>query len=57
MASSKRNKSQGNSKITVITNWQHAQEVTSAFKRLMALLLEDKEKERSDEQRDSTKPR
>ena len=54
---SKRNKSQRNSKITVITNWQHAQEVPPAFKRLMALLLEDKERERSDEQRDSRKSR
>jgi len=57
MANGKPNKRQTNSKITVIANWQHAQEVPPAFKRLMALLLEDKERERSDEQRDSTKPR
>ena len=53
MASSKLNESRRNSKIAVITNWQHAQEVSPAFKRLMALLLEDKEREISDEQRDS----
>lgn len=45
---------QRNCRITVITSWQRTQQVTPAFKRLLALLLEDKERERSDEQRDAT---
>ena len=57
MANSKLNKSQRNSRIVVITNWQHAQEVPPAFKRLMVLLLEDKGREIRDEQRNSRKSR
>ncbi len=50
-------KSQRNGRITVITNWQYAQEVPPIFKHLMALLLENKRGARSDEQRDSRKSR
>ena len=35
-------KSRKDSKIKVITNWQHTEEVPLAFKRLMALLLHQK---------------
>lgn len=57
MANSKLNKRQRNSRIVVIANWQRAQEVPPAFKRLMALLLEDKGREIRDEQRVSRESR
>ena len=57
MASNELNKSQGDSKIVVITNWQHAREMSPTFKRLMALLLQDKGREIRDEQRNSRKSR
>ena len=41
--------------IKVVTNWQRTEEIPPAFKRLMALLLENKEGKRSDEQRDTRK--
>jgi hypothetical protein len=55
MTNSTVDKSPKDSKITVTTNWQHAQEVPPTFKRLMVLLLEDKGREIRDEQRDSRK--
>lgn len=39
-------KSQRDSKIKLITSWQHTEEVPPAFKRLMMLLLEPREKRR-----------
>lgn len=39
----------------VVARWDYVQETSPAFKRLMALLLEDKEEKRSDEQRDRRK--
>ena len=38
---SKKN-SQRDSQIKVVTNWQHTDEVSPAFKRLMMLLLSDR---------------
>jgi len=43
------NKSQRDSQsITVVTRWDYTEEVSPAFKRLIALLLEDKEGKRKD---------
>jgi len=42
-----KNKSQRDSQIKVITNWQHTEQPSPAFKRLMNLLLQKgKERER-----------
>ena len=43
------------SQIEVVTNWRHTDEASPAFRRLIALLLEDKEGKRSDEQGDARK--
>ncbi len=56
MVSNKQNKSHKHSQIEVVTNWQNTDEASPAFRRLIALLLEDKEGKRSDEQRDARKP-
>ena len=56
MVSSKRNKNQRNSQIIkVVTRWDYTDEPSPAFRRLIALLLEDKGGKRSDEQRDARK--
>lgn len=39
---SNRGKSQRDSQIKVVTNWQHTEQVSSGFRRLMCLLLEPK---------------
>ena len=39
MVSSKRNRSQKYSQLEVVTDWHHSEEVSAAFRRLMALLL------------------
>jgi len=44
MASDELNKSQGNSKIVVMTNWQHTEAMPPAFKKLMDLLLKESTK-------------
>jgi hypothetical protein len=41
MASNELNKSQGNSRIVVMTNWQYTEEMSLAFTRLMTLLLQE----------------
>ncbi len=40
----------------VQVHWQHTEEVSLAFKHLMALLLRDREKERDDEYTESQHP-
>ena len=55
MPDTKSNKSQRESKIKLVTRWDYTEEPSPAFKRLIALLLEDKEGKRSDEQRDARK--
>ena len=52
----KRNKNRRNGQIKVVCNWQHTEEVSLAFKHLMALLLRDREKERDDEYTESQHP-
>ena len=46
-------KNQRNSQIKVVTRWQHTEEVSLAFKRLMSLLLQ-KGKERKREVADES---
>jgi len=48
-------KSQKHSQVEVVACWAHTEEASPAFKRLMALLLENKGGKRSDEQRDARK--
>jgi len=55
MPDTKSNKSQRESKIKLVTRWDYTEEASPAFKRLMALLLENKGGKRSDEQRDARK--
>jgi hypothetical protein len=51
------NKSQRDSQIKVVTNWQHTQEANPAFRRLMLLLLQERiENGEKATQRESNRP-
>ena len=42
MVTKKNNNNTRGNQVRVVTNWQHTQELTPAFRRLMVLLLETK---------------
>ncbi len=51
-AGTKTGMSQKDIQIRVVTNWQHTQELSPAFRRLMVLLLEPKHHEEGSEVKD-----
>jgi len=52
----KSSKSQKDSQCKVITNWQHTQEVSPAFKRLMMLLLQERNGNGEQRRREDNRP-
>jgi len=56
MANSKLNKSQRGSKIKVSAHWQHTQEISPAFIRLMTVLLRERIGNGEKTRRESNRP-